>query len=87
MHTYTHACKYTNRANHKSLYALINNAGVMAIPKRQLSADGFEKQFAINHIGHFELTKQVCAHAQSVIIVFITLQNQSAPSHMTNTRT
>ncbi|KAK2814001.1 hypothetical protein FQN50_000405 [Emmonsiellopsis sp. PD_5] len=35
---------------------LINNAGVMAIPTRQLSDDGFELHLATNHIGPFLLT-------------------------------
>lgn len=34
---------------------LINNAGVMAIP-RQRSVDGFDLQLATNHLGHFALT-------------------------------
>lgn len=35
---------------------LFNNAGIMAPPVRLLSPQGFEVQFATNHLGHFVLT-------------------------------
>ncbi len=35
---------------------LINNAGIMACPETRIG-DGWESQFAVNHMGHFVLTK------------------------------
>jgi NAD(P)-dependent dehydrogenase (short-subunit alcohol dehydrogenase family) len=35
---------------------LVNNAGIMALPELELTAGGWELQFATNHIGHFALT-------------------------------
>ena len=37
------------------LNILINNAGIVATPGLTLSPDGFETQFATNHLGHFLL--------------------------------
>jgi NAD(P)-dependent dehydrogenase (short-subunit alcohol dehydrogenase family) len=40
----------------KGIDALVNNAGIMAIPTRQETIDGFESQIGVNHFGHFLLS-------------------------------
>ncbi|MGY4401787.1 SDR family oxidoreductase [Bradyrhizobium sp. USDA 3315] len=43
-------------ATHTALDLLINNAAVMSLPKRQVTADEFEMQFGTNYLGHYALT-------------------------------
>ncbi len=54
------ACVTTLRSMDVKLDALICNAGIMALPKRE-QAFGYELQFFTNHIGHFMLTTGLLA--------------------------
>jgi NAD(P)-dependent dehydrogenase (short-subunit alcohol dehydrogenase family) len=45
-------------AEHERVDVLVNNAGLMAMPEGQ-TADGFETQFGVNHLGHWALTAQL----------------------------
>ena len=46
-------------AKGRPINILVNNAGVMALPTRELTVDGFEMQFATNYLGHFALTARL----------------------------
>jgi len=46
-------------AEGRAIDILINNAGVMALPKRQSTADGFEMQLGTNYLSHFVLTARL----------------------------
>lgn len=49
------ACADAITATHDRIDLLVNNAGLMAIPERR-TADGFEMQLGVNHLGHWALT-------------------------------
>jgi NAD(P)-dependent dehydrogenase (short-subunit alcohol dehydrogenase family) len=43
----------------RPIHLLVNNAGVMTPPSRQVTVDGFELQFGTNHLGHFALVARL----------------------------
>ena len=51
-----HAFADRLRQEGRPVDTLVNNAGVMAPPKRMTTRDGFELQFGSNFLGHFALT-------------------------------
>lgn len=65
------------RAGHTALHVLVNNAAVGGGPKgsrqRELSRDGLELRFAVNHLSHFLLTQEL-----------LPLLTKSAPARIVN---
>ncbi|MET8044094.1 SDR family NAD(P)-dependent oxidoreductase [Micromonospora sp. NPDC005215] len=64
------------------LHILVNNAGVMALPELTRTAEGWEAQFAINHLGHAALTLGLhdalaAAHGARVVVVSSSAHQQS----------
>ncbi|MCG5446061.1 SDR family NAD(P)-dependent oxidoreductase [Micromonospora sp. NIE79] len=64
------------------LHILVNNAGVMALPELTRTAEGWETQFAINHLGHAELTLGLhdalaAAHGARIVVVSSAAHQQS----------
>ncbi len=62
---------------------LVNNAGLMAMPERR-TADGFEMQFGVNHLGHFAFTAHLLpsllrADAARVVTVTSTAHHIGRP--------
>ncbi len=50
------ACAASLNGSLSHIDVLMDNAGVMALPNREETKQGFEMQFGTNHLGHFALT-------------------------------
>ncbi|RBY92361.1 short-chain dehydrogenase [Blastococcus sp. TBT05-19] len=73
----------TIQRSHPRIDLLVNNAGVMAMPKRTTD-DGFEMQFGVDHLGHFALTAHLLpallrADAARVVTVTSTVRFAGSP--------
>jgi NAD(P)-dependent dehydrogenase (short-subunit alcohol dehydrogenase family) len=75
-------CAQVIRALDVPLDGLICNAGIMALPERQL-VRGMEKQFVVNHLGHFilinQLMPQVMEAPQGRFVILSSLAHRRAP--------
>jgi len=58
------------------IHALVNNAGVM-VPPLGRTADGFELQFGINHLGHFALTNLLLPHITGRVVTVASSAHRS----------
>lgn len=69
---------------HPQVDLLLNNAGVMALP-RGTTADGFERQFGTNHLGHFALTglllERLLAAPAPRVVTVSSLMHRSGRMH------
>lgn len=57
---------------------LVNNAGVMAVPRRQVTEDGFELQFGTNFLGPFALTGLLMPALQRAVSPRVTTVSSGA---------
>jgi NAD(P)-dependent dehydrogenase (short-subunit alcohol dehydrogenase family) len=56
------------------IFLLVNNAGVMAPPLAR-TADGFELQLGVNHLGHFALTNLLLRHVTGRVVTVSSLMH------------
>ena len=53
----------------QDIAVLVNNAGVMALPQREVTVDGFERQIGTNYLGHFALTARLLPRLRKARVV------------------
>ncbi len=55
------------RDRYERLDVLVNNAGVVMPPRREVTSDGYELHFGTNHLGHFALTSALLPLLQGAV--------------------
>jgi NAD(P)-dependent dehydrogenase (short-subunit alcohol dehydrogenase family) len=65
-------------AGQTSFDVLINNAGIMNIPFSR-TTDGFETQFAVNHLGHFALTGLLLDKIGDRVVTLASIAHKQTP--------
>lgn len=72
----------TFKSEYEHLSLLVNNAGFISLD-RQLTDEGVERQFGINHLGHFLLTHLLlpCMNAGSRIVVVASGAHKAGKIH------
>jgi NAD(P)-dependent dehydrogenase (short-subunit alcohol dehydrogenase family) len=70
------------QAGYPRLHVLINNAGVIS-PRREVTVDGLEMQFAVNHLGYFLLTNLLLPQLRAGAPSRIVNVSSGAHSHAT----
>jgi len=64
------------KAAPKRIDVLINNAGIMMVPRR-ISPQGFESQWAINVVGHAQLTRLLLPHIRDRFVTISSIAHLS----------
>src|SRR5690606_30683070 len=57
---------------------LVNNAGIMYVPFSR-TADGFETQFGVNHLGHFALTGLLLDRVRDRVVTLSSIAHRQTP--------
>jgi NAD(P)-dependent dehydrogenase (short-subunit alcohol dehydrogenase family) len=69
-----------------SIDILLLNAGISNVPTREITPDGYERQFATNYLGHFALTGLLLPHMSpasgSRVVWVSSLQSRRAELHV-----
>jgi NAD(P)-dependent dehydrogenase (short-subunit alcohol dehydrogenase family) len=72
--------------SHSVIHLLINNAGIMRPPMLMRNARGYELQFAINHVGHFQLTARLWPAIKSAegarVVTLSSIGHRYSPVHL-----